>query len=313
MKKSRSDICFIFGGIGVDYKSRIKNLDEKFVKDLDKIGGFLKVKYGIDILSYLYNKEVKKNNQDITEWVAIYTCDYLLFDYLIRKGIKPDKVFGYSMGLVTATASVGSISYEDGVKFLINIKDFTENEYSMSSIIGLTYEEIKKIIVKNSCEEYVQIGCLNSECSYVISGIKDKVELINVECEKMGVLKIININTSYAFHTRYMFESSMNLKKIINKFNLCESKYIITSCINGKELKKSNDISEELFKILHSVVNWGYTIKKQYENTDSDFIEVSLYKSISKLTKINAPGANFYTYESIDKLKSKNSLYLEGV
>lgn len=48
------------------------------------------------------------------------------------------------MGLVTATACVGSISYEDGVKFLINIKNFTENEYSMSSIIGLSYEEIKK-------------------------------------------------------------------------------------------------------------------------------------------------------------------------
>ncbi|WP_432401875.1 ACP S-malonyltransferase [Wukongibacter sp. M2B1] len=309
MKKLIEEKCaFLFQGVGPEYQKFLHLLGEKEQGLLKHYCTIANKEIGLDLWSYLFEFSPTKYDKMFNDWIAIYTCDYIVYHAYTDLGIKPDILLGYSMGLITAMACGKSISYEAGLQMLLTIyeypKYFSRNNEAMSVIVGMTYDDVDKIIRGNKLEGYVEIASENNEYCIIISGIKKWVDRVMSIAVDEGALKVKDINAPYAFHSRHAAIGIERYIELVAKLEVLDSEISIISSFNQDIIKTSDELKEELVKNMTSRMYWKSSIEKIVDIGINNFVEVSLADSVTKFSKLINTDSKFVTYKKMLKLKS---------
>lgn len=291
----RYNSCFCFPGIGESYVGIINKLSEKPKKMLIELAIRAKNVYNIDVVEYLEDKHTNKSYDLLTIWASNYICDYVAYQLLIDNGIVPKYMMGYSMGMVTSLACSGAITFEEGIRISQeNIKYHkVHKEEEMAAVIGLSSEDLERIIKDNGYENSVYIGCENNEYCYVISGIKEHINELLPVIKENGAIKIKLLDTSFAFHSRYMLENIEEFKDFINKLTVKQAKVPILYANTQTYISNSQEIKEAIISNVYSKVRWQKSIELMAENCEC-FVEIGFSKSLKKITKIICPNKKFF-------------------
>lgn len=301
--------AFLFQGVGPEYQKFLHLLDDEQKVKLRHYCDIALKEIGLDLWSYLFDSKIKQYDKMFNDWIAIYTCDYIVYNAYLDFGIKPDILLGYSMGLITAMASSKSISYEDGLQMLLTIyqypKYFSRNDEAMAVIVGITYEDVNKIIREKNLEDYVEIASENNEYCIIISGIRTRVEEVMSAALEFGALKVKDVNAPYAFHSKHAALGIERYIKQVAKLDVSESKIPIISSFNQGIIKTPSELKEELVKNMTTRMYWKSSIEKIAEMGIDNFVEVSLADSVAKFSKIINMDYKFLTYKKMLKMKSQ--------
>lgn len=271
------------------------------MQQLIELSDIAKEKFGIDIIKFLTKEENDEKKNILTVWSSIYACDYVVYHSYIKAGYLPNCYLGYSMGLITALACAGSITFINGIEILKVILSYhkVKEEEGMATIIGFTKNELLSRIKECSCEKQVNIACENNDYCFGISGIKKSVDKVCEYAAENGAFKIISIENAFAFHTDMFKEGSELLKDFVDKLEVKNLEVPVISSLDQRYLYNTKDLKNELVCNMFSNIIWKRSIEILSASGPVDFLEVSLGKSLSKVSKLINSENQYYSYNSI--------------
>ena len=234
----------------------------------------------------------------------VFSCS--LSDTLITRGLKPDILAGYSMGLYAALHTGGAIDFEDGIKlikqaYIISKSTIADIESGMGSIIGLTQDEIEEIIATYKLE--AEIANTNSVHSHLVTGRLDAVNHLLNNAIEIGALSVALLNVKTPYHSKLLKGTLAEFQQFISdEVPLKKTNYPIISSINQRLVKTPDDIKTEITNNLFGNINWMHSFEKLVNVGVTQFIECGAGKSLQKISRFIPGDFKIYPMSKIKRL-----------
>lgn len=293
---------YVFPGQG----SQKKGMGEKLFNEFPEL-----TKKADNILGYSI-KELCLNNPDQkldqTEYTqpALYVVNALSYKKKIQnKENIPDFLAGHSLGEYNALHAAGVFSFENGLKMVKKRGELMSQakKGAMAAIINSSEKQIQKIL-KEAKLSAIDIANLNSPSQIVISGLQEDIIKSQSYFEKANAI-YIPLNTSGAFHSRYMKEAETEFEKYIKKFKFSKPKIQVIANVTAKPYQLET-VAENLIHQLTNCVRWTDSILYLLDQGDMEFEEMGVGHVLTKL--INSIQKDWACDRKATKAKSEQKL-----
>ena len=258
--------------------------------------------------------EGPKEDLDMTENTqpAIFLVGYSIYQVAIKEfNLNLNEATfaaGHSLGEYTALSCLGSLKFSDGLKILkIRGKSMQNSvpagEGGMIAVIGVTIEELDKIILDNTNNFNCYIANDNTNGQVVVSGKTDQLKKF-MDILKENKIKNIKLPVSAPFHCPLMNKASEIMNEEIKKLDIKMPKIKILSNVNAKQVKNVSDLKQLLISQIKSRVRWREIINSIIHYNCNNFIEIGPGKVLSGMIKRVAKNLNVNSFNSIEDIKN---------
>jgi acyl transferase domain-containing protein len=289
--KIQPQIIFMFPGYGEQYIGMAKELYENigiFHETLDRCDGIVKTIKPSGFIDLLYysqeSQEAKKQlTQHSLAGVLLFSIEYALAYTLIRLGVEPTAMIGYSMGEFASACIAEAIWLEDTIHFLLEQARYIETlPAGCMMAVPLSEEEVKKYLIKNE----IDLAAINGPNVCIISGTREAIKKTERIICKDKRIKGLILDSTYGFHS-YLVEPIMEqVSRIANNVNIVAPRIKYISSVTGDwisdyELADPNYWARKL----REPVLFEQGIQKILNNSPQILIEVGPRQSLSLLIK----------------------------
>ncbi|KYD04425.1 hypothetical protein B4102_3271 [Heyndrickxia sporothermodurans] len=267
----------------------------------------------IDIANICFNGSIGELNDFTIMQLAILTTEVAIFRaYMSDYGLAPQFAVGHSIGEYAALVSAGAIKFSDAIKIMIKrgelvSKIIEKNNGHMTIVEKTNLEMINECIEQANANDSVYISCYNSNNQYAISGLNQKLELVEqllIDREAI-VSPLFN---SPPIHSPLMNEVCMEFLEYINKFEFYQFKFPIIPNYTGAPLSDPKKIAENLTHHLINPVLFTSAIDLFYKYGVTTAIEISPKLLLSDFIKENQPNIKTYCYGLINERKALDEM-----
>jgi [acyl-carrier-protein] S-malonyltransferase len=215
---------------------------------------------------------------------------------LRRAGIEPAAAAGHSVGEFAALAAAGAMGPEEAIHAVVNrgramADAVPAGQTSMAAILGLPREAVLATIGPIE-------GCwpanYNTPNQTVIGGTLDALEKATGALTAAGARKVIRLNVSAAFHTRFVAMARYHLRDVLRELDWKEPSIPVAANLTGSIYPPGEDIAEVLERQLMSPVRWSECVASLLEIGVTDFAEVGPGHVLRGMLPKLAPGAGTY-------------------
>lgn len=270
---------FMFPGQGSQAKGMGGDLFEKFgeiTQQADEILG-----YSIQELCLEDPKRVLNKTQYTQP--ALYVVNALsYFDEISRTGEKPDYVAGHSLGEFNALLAAECYDFATGLK-LVQKRGLLMSQAgdgAMAAVLGGTKEKIRDVLDENKLTE-IDIANYNTPSQIVLSGEKSQVVKAQLFFEAQG-MRYVPLNTSGAFHSRFMQASKEEFEEYLRQFKFNSPKIPVIANITARAYKDT-EVSANLAAQITGSVRWAESIQHLLGLGDMEFAEIGHGDVLTKL------------------------------
>ena len=232
--------AFLYAGQGAQIKGMGKDLYEAFPA-FRKAYDEAVLDFDVKELSF-FDPEEKLNETRFTQ-PALVAFATGMTALLREKGILPDYCLGLSLGEYSALEAAGVFSAKTAVELVAfrgkKMEEASKGvDSSMAAILGLSEEELEKIVRSAGGEVYL---CnLNCPGQIVIGGEKSAVERASKLALESAAKKAIPLKVSGPFHTPYMESAGEALAEYFKKIKCQEPKCTLLQNVLGRERKEGD-------------------------------------------------------------------------
>lgn len=212
-----------------------------------------------------------------------YSC--AVSDMLKEKGVVPDFVSGFSMGIYAALYHAGSMDFETGLH-LVNmaysdsIRCLKSRQFTMGTTIGLSYDDVAGIIEANQLP--LEIINLNSPVAVTVSGLTCDVNVLFEKATEEGALKTRILKVSVPYHTRYLAPVAESFTRHVKDVEIAPPAMPLVSQIDQSILHGPMAIREELVKNLYHHLSFLHTHHRLLELGVKSFVECGPGKNLMR-------------------------------
>ena len=302
-----SKLAFLYAGQGAQVKGMGKDLYEAF-SAFRKAYDEAELDFDLKQLSFI-DPEEKLNETRFTQPALVA--------FLREKGILPDYCLGLSLGEYSALEAAEVFSAKTAVELVAyrgrKMEEASKGiESSMAAILGLSEEELEKIVHSAGGEVYL---CnLNCPGQIVIGGEKSAVGHASKLALENGAKKAIPLKVSGPFHTPFMESAGEALAEYFQKIKWQEPKCTVLHNVLGRERKEGDPSIPELLKEqVAKPVRMEESLKRLLELGVRDFIEIGPGKTVSGFLKKVAKeeGIEDYRIVSLETKEDVEALWKE--
>jgi [acyl-carrier-protein] S-malonyltransferase len=206
----------------------------------------------------------------------------------LGENFNPDMVAGHSLGEFSALVANGTLSFEDGLKLVIErangMQDACELVPStMAAVLGLENNVVEDICA--AIDDIVVPANYNTPGQIVISG---SINGVNEACSRLkeaGARRALLLNVGGAFHSPLMEPARTHLAGAIDKTVFNSPQCPVYQNADGMPHTNPNEIKENLVAQLTSPVRWTQSVIKMVEDGASSFTEIGPGKVLQGLVK----------------------------
>lgn len=283
-------VAYIFPGQGAQYAGMGHDLYDSsdsariVFKQADEALGF-------SLSQLCFNGPDDELRKTINAQPAIVTISLALLSAMRNsEGSKslpaPAFVAGHSLGEYTALAAAGVVDFATAIYLTrergrLMHQTGLENPGGMAAVIGLDEASLSDICTQSG----TKITNFNCPGQLVISGDTDSLDKAVKLAEAKGARRVIPLQVSGAFHTRYMQPAADGLAEIIATIPFAAPQIPIVANTTASEMTTAEMVKEELLSQLCNSVQWQRSIEYMIESGVSTFIEIGPGKVLSGLIK----------------------------
>ncbi len=201
-----------------------------------------------------------------------------------------DFVAGHSLGEYTAFCAADAITIADTAKLLkirgraMQVCD-NEGKGSMAAILGLTFDEVQKIVDEASTSTSCQIANDNDPAQIVISGYKDAVERAMDFAKIKGAKRALALNVSAPFHSKLMDPAAEVMREALSSIRISKPMIPVVMNTQAKDIADPVLIKKCLIDQVAGMVRWRESINYMNVQGVNKFYELGEGKSLSGMVK----------------------------
>lgn len=251
-------IAYVFPGQGSQSVGMGKEYFDEF-KDLTLIADEV-LGYSIKELC-LEDPEGKLNFTQYTQ-PALYVVNAMAYLKKIQEtGVRPDVVAGHSLGEYNALLAAGVYDFATGLKLVKKRGELMGQAKNggMAAVLGMDEMAVRTVINEKNLTA-IDIANLNSPAQTVIAGKKEDIEASVKVFEEAGARRVVVLNVSGAFHSRYMGEAQTEFMTYMEQFEFKDPEITCFSNVYGRPNNKET-LKETLTKQITSSVRWTDIIR----------------------------------------------------
>jgi len=274
-------IAFLYAGQGSQYPGMGIDffLDSAYKDEIDLSNKIL----GFDIKKVLLDEE-KVNKTEYTQ-PLLFLMQVLITRRLQDKGITSTHTAGLSLGEYAALYDAGCIDFKTGIYLLkerakLMAQAAKNTNGKMVAIIGLSDLEVEDICnMLSGC----QVANYNTIGQVVISGETKAVLEGASLAKKRGAKRVIELNTTGAFHSPLMEPAKKAFANILKPMNINNPSKKLYVNVTGNI--PSVDLKQILAKQITSPVLFKQTLEHMLKDGVDTFIEIGPKKTLSSFVK----------------------------
>jgi len=239
-----------------------------------------------ELPAFSYGSEFYRD--ELNAQLLAYTMSCAMNDALNQKGIFPDFIAGYSMGIYASLYAARSITFEQGAKIIHKAYNIVEElsrslEYGMGAVIGLSYNDTEKLIKDKSIE--VEIININNEHSLVIAGLRKDVKLLLELAREEGALTAAELTVKTPYHSKFLVKYSDPFAEFLKDNDVQHTDYPLISTYDQRMIKSSDEIRPELVYNLTQKINWYKTMQQLIDMGVEEMYECGAGKDLKKISR----------------------------
>ena len=272
-------------GMGKEFYDRFDFVKNLF-KEADEV-------LGLPLSKIILEGPKEELNLTANTQPAIFLISYSIFQ-VIKKEFNIDlykaKFFaGHSLGEYSAIACAGYLDFQDTIKILKIRGDAMQNsipkgEGGMVAVLGVTIENIEKILEDNKKFFLAEIANDNSEGQIVLSGKNQDLEKLS-DVLKANKIKNIKLPVSAPFHCSLMSKATNIMKEELIKLKFKKGSNPLISNITADEIFNEDELKDLLIKQIENRVRWRESVINMIDKGVNQFIEIGPGKVLAGLVK----------------------------
>src|SRR5690625_5061701 len=197
---------------------------------------------------------------------------------------------GHSLGEYSALVAAGVMSVEEALPLVATRGKLMEaalpsGKGTMAAVLGLDEETIQSVIDEFTNDEIVDIANLNCTGQIVISGSRVGIENLTDKLTEAGAKRVIPLNVSGPFHSRFMKEANEDFAKHLDQINFQDGEIPTYANVSAKPVQNKTAIKQLLLQQLYSPVRFEQSIRQMIDDGVDAFVEVGAGNVLSGLVK----------------------------
>jgi acyl transferase domain-containing protein/acyl carrier protein len=273
-------VVFMYSGQGSEYINMGRDLYEKeesFRRDIDRCFEYLTPLIGKDIKFILYpqgEQEMKEAEKNIHRFYYTqpvkFIYEYAYSHLLMRWGLIPHAVMGYSFGEYMAACTAGIFSLEDALKALLKRGEIMEKGPRGSMMtVSLPEAELVPLLPPGS-----YIGGVNTDELCLVSGEKRAIDVLEKELEKRHV-EMLRYRPTVPGHSPLMEPMLDELLRELENITFNKPGIPMVCGLTGTWMTDEDALDPSYFtRQLREPVRFADALKTLFENPDTIFLEV---------------------------------------
>ena len=217
---------------------------------------------------------------------AIFVVNALSgLEHIARYGL-PDFAAGHSLGEFNALLSAGCFDFETGLRLVRRRGELMGQaaQGGMAALLNTSAQTIRKVLDDNRLDQ-IDIANFNTPVQIVISGARHQI----AEAQKYfsPPSHYVALNTSGAFHSRFMAPARSEFEDFMRDFKFCEPSIPVVSNVGAKPYAPG-EVATNLSLQITSSVRWSESIgflldAAEQAGATMDFVEAGHGDVLSKM------------------------------
>ena len=263
---------------------------------------------GRDVARLLLDADAEELKDTRNAQLTTFVSSLMVLDAVERLGIEPSFCAGHSLGEYTALTATGALSFEDGVRLVVERADAmheagSTNPGTMAAVLGLNDDQVE--VACRLADNDVWVANFNAPGQVVIAGSIDGVAKAGDHAKELGAKKIMPLQVSGAFHTPYMTAARERLRAAIADASPRDTEVPVVSNVDALAHDKGDEWSSLLSAQLSSPVRWKHCLLALSEAGVTGYVELGpggVLTGMAKRTVDTARTISVATPDELDKL-----------
>ncbi len=295
---------YMFPGQG----SQIKGMGATLFEEYQELTGQVDDLLGYSIVDLCLNNPRQQLGQTQFTQPALYVVNALNYRKILKdQEAKPDFLIGHSLGEFNALEASGAISFEDGLRLVKKRGELMSQAPAgaMAAVIGIPVDSVRDILKRHDLSG-IDIANLNGPTQTIISGQVADLNRAQDIFQQQDA-HFIPLNTSGAFHSRYMKPAQQNFEAFLSQFEFSPLSIPVIS--NARALPyQQEQIPITLVEQICQSVRWAESIHYLLKKGEMVFVELGPGNVLTKLVNpIKKKFDNTRTEQAIKPPVEKNT------
>lgn len=274
---------FMFPGQGSQAKGMGTGLFEEF-RELTELADSI---LGYSIRELCVDDPRQELNRTQFTQPALFVVNALSYEKRVRRSGPPDFLIGHSLGEFNALLAAGCFDFETGLR-LVQKRGQLMGQVrggAMAAILNASREEIETTLLRNGLTN-VDLANYNTPSQIVISGPEHEIAQAE-PLFQVGKLLFYPLNTSGAFHSRYMQGVKETFRQYLRSFDLADPKLPVISNVTARPYEHGAAL-DALSEQISSTVRWSESVQylmafAALRGTSMDFEEIGFGDVLTRL------------------------------